>query len=300
MATPCWPAPVSAMTRRLPIRTASRTWPSVLFSLCAPVWSRSSRLSHTSAPPQRSVSRDGERQRGRTAGEAAQVERERLGERGVDARLRPRLVELVERRDQRLRDVAAPVLSERTRCITSSFSAAPDRGHEGAQLRRGPSPLPTALPRSPRPRPTGLHRAIASTTFSGVSPPASSSGTSRPRARGQPRSSRSARPRRRTRRPPASRRTARGARRDLRRAGPIRGRPGRPARAERRATRSRRAARLRGAGRRESRAPRPPGATSSGGWFTNTPTAAMPSGSRARSSRARVERRRTACSPARS
>ena len=37
VATPCCPAPVSAVIRDLPIRTASSAWPSVLFTLCAPV-----------------------------------------------------------------------------------------------------------------------------------------------------------------------------------------------------------------------------------------------------------------------
>ena len=37
VATPCCPAPVSAMMRRFPIRRASRTWPIVLLILCAPV-----------------------------------------------------------------------------------------------------------------------------------------------------------------------------------------------------------------------------------------------------------------------
>ena len=57
VATPCWPAPVSAMMRFLPIRCASSTWPMVLLILCAPVWRRSSRLSHTWAPPKASVRR---------------------------------------------------------------------------------------------------------------------------------------------------------------------------------------------------------------------------------------------------
>ena len=43
-ATPCWPAPVSAITRRLPIRRARRAWPTALLILCAPVWARSSRF----------------------------------------------------------------------------------------------------------------------------------------------------------------------------------------------------------------------------------------------------------------
>src|ERR687893_215352 len=42
VATPCWPAPVSAMIRVLPMRRASRIWPMQLLILCAPVWSRSS------------------------------------------------------------------------------------------------------------------------------------------------------------------------------------------------------------------------------------------------------------------
>ena len=44
VATPCCPAPVSAITRGFPMRRASSAWPSVLFTLCAPVWFRSSRL----------------------------------------------------------------------------------------------------------------------------------------------------------------------------------------------------------------------------------------------------------------
>ncbi len=43
-ATVCWPAPVSAITRFLPMRLASNPWPSELLILCAPVCSRSSRL----------------------------------------------------------------------------------------------------------------------------------------------------------------------------------------------------------------------------------------------------------------
>ena len=44
VATPCCPAPVSAMILRFPRRRASTTWPSALLILCAPVWFRSSRL----------------------------------------------------------------------------------------------------------------------------------------------------------------------------------------------------------------------------------------------------------------
>src|SRR6185503_1871066 len=57
VATPCWPAPVSAITRVLPIRFVSSAWPSALLSLCEPVWARSSRLSRIRAPPACAVSR---------------------------------------------------------------------------------------------------------------------------------------------------------------------------------------------------------------------------------------------------
>ena len=44
VATPCWPAPVSAMRRVLPIFLARRAWPRTLLILWAPVWLRSSLL----------------------------------------------------------------------------------------------------------------------------------------------------------------------------------------------------------------------------------------------------------------
>ncbi len=50
LATPCWPAPVSATTRCLPMRLASRAWPSTLLILCEPVWLRSSRLRSSRHP----------------------------------------------------------------------------------------------------------------------------------------------------------------------------------------------------------------------------------------------------------
>jgi hypothetical protein len=51
VATPCCPAPVSAMTRFFPISQVSSAWPRALLILCAPVWHRSSRLSQIRAPP---------------------------------------------------------------------------------------------------------------------------------------------------------------------------------------------------------------------------------------------------------
>ena len=56
VATPCCPAPVSAITLRLPIRLASSTCPSTLLILWEPVWARSSRLSRT-VPPAASENR---------------------------------------------------------------------------------------------------------------------------------------------------------------------------------------------------------------------------------------------------
>lgn len=44
VATPCCPAPVSAMMRFLPMRLHSSAWPSELLILWAPVWFRSSRF----------------------------------------------------------------------------------------------------------------------------------------------------------------------------------------------------------------------------------------------------------------
>ena len=44
VATPCCPAPVSAMMRFVPMRRATMIWPSTLLTLCEPVWLSSSRL----------------------------------------------------------------------------------------------------------------------------------------------------------------------------------------------------------------------------------------------------------------
>lgn len=50
VATPCWPAPVSAIRRVLPMRRASSAWPITLLILCEPVWLRSSRLRKMRTP----------------------------------------------------------------------------------------------------------------------------------------------------------------------------------------------------------------------------------------------------------
>ena len=51
VATPCWPAPVSAITRCLPMRRVSSACPRQLLILCEPVWFRSSRFRNTRASP---------------------------------------------------------------------------------------------------------------------------------------------------------------------------------------------------------------------------------------------------------
>ena len=111
VATPCWPAPVSAMTRRLPMRRASSAWPRTLLILWAPVWQRSSRLRRMVAP-QRSLRRSAwnsgvgrpaysARRRASSAWKAASPARLLVGRR-----------QLVERRDERLRHEAPAVGAE--------------------------------------------------------------------------------------------------------------------------------------------------------------------------------------------
>ena len=77
-ATPCWPAPVSAIIRCLPIRTVSSAWPTTLLSLCEPVWARSSRLA---APARR-----GARRAGGTRSPASAGRRSRAGPRRARSR----------------------------------------------------------------------------------------------------------------------------------------------------------------------------------------------------------------------
>ena len=50
VATPCCPAPVSAMMRFLPMRCANNACAIALLILCAPVWFKSSRFKYTGAP----------------------------------------------------------------------------------------------------------------------------------------------------------------------------------------------------------------------------------------------------------
>ena len=112
VATPCWPAPVSAMTRVLPIRFVSSAWPSTLLILCEPVWLRSSRLSRIRAPPaSENRRRVGERRR--AAGVVAQQPvRARSRNSGSARAVGVGRGQLVERGDQRLGDEPAAVRAE--------------------------------------------------------------------------------------------------------------------------------------------------------------------------------------------
>ena len=83
VATPCCPAPVSAMIRCLPMRWASRHWPRALLILWAPVWARSSRLRYMRAPPQCRLRFFGVVQSGRATGVVGHQIAELLGEPGV-------------------------------------------------------------------------------------------------------------------------------------------------------------------------------------------------------------------------
>ena len=101
VATPCWPAPVSATSRVLPIRLASSAWPRTLLILCEPVWLRSSRLSSSRRPSSRAeVVALGEDRR--PAGVVAQDVVELGAERRVGPRLAERRLQLLARRHERL------------------------------------------------------------------------------------------------------------------------------------------------------------------------------------------------------
>ncbi len=122
VATPCWPAPVSAMSRVLPMRRASSAWPMTLLSLCEPVWARSSRLSRTRTPePLGQPAALGDRR-----GPAAVVAQQGV-ELGVERRVGPgvaeRTLELDARRHERLGHEAAAELAEAAGGAGSPISA---------------------------------------------------------------------------------------------------------------------------------------------------------------------------------
>ena len=182
VATPCWPAPVSAITRGLPIRWARSAWPSALLILWAPVWSRSSRFRYTGpAGTLGEALRVVERRR--PAHVARQQPVEPLAEGRVGARLRPTPA----------RAARAPASASRARSgRRSGRSAARRRWPSGPGcggralhgLEEGLQPVgvldvPARPPRRSRRRPrTAARPRVASPTFSAVSPPERTSGAS--------------------------------------------------------------------------------------------------------------------------
>ena len=114
VATPCCPAPVSAMMRVLPSFFASSTCPRALLILCAPVWQRSSRLSQSSANGSvRSRSRRSARYKRRRPTDVAGEHRAPLAlELRPEHHLVKRALELDQRRHQRLGHEAAAELAE--------------------------------------------------------------------------------------------------------------------------------------------------------------------------------------------
>ena len=130
VATPCCPAPVSAITRCLPMRRVSSACPSTLLILCEPVCVRSSRFEqHAHAEPLREPLALGDGRR------PARVGREQVGVLGAELVVGPRgaelALELLEGGDQRLGHEAPAELAEPAR-------ARPARGREdrGARAHR--------------------------------------------------------------------------------------------------------------------------------------------------------------------
>ena len=176
VATPCWPAPVSAMTRFLPIRFASSACPSALLILWAPVWQQVLALEET-RPPRRSDRRVGVAERRRPADVVAQ-EAVELGPEGrVAPRLAVRRLELVERRHQRLGHEAAAERAEvpggvrpsgeRRLHASSRHALRPaHRPHERRTFAGSLSPGAASTPATRRRR-RGRTRRTASATFVG-------------------------------------------------------------------------------------------------------------------------------------
>ena len=111
VATPCWPAPVSAMMRVLPMRLASRHCPSALLILCAPGVEQVLAL-EVDGVADRLGEALGVVERRRAPGEVAQQRAQLLEEARVLAGGDPGGLQLGERRHQRLGHVLAPVGAE--------------------------------------------------------------------------------------------------------------------------------------------------------------------------------------------
>src|SRR5215469_12675038 len=132
VATPCIPAPVSAITRCLPIRLVSRACPSTLLILCEPVWLRSSRLRKTRAPSMLGIP-EYLGKRARTACVVGEQLLKFRGEPGI--RLGPLVLggDLIHGGDQCLRDELA---AERTEIPVRAGELARQRREEESAVHR--------------------------------------------------------------------------------------------------------------------------------------------------------------------
>ncbi len=144
VATPCWPAPVSAMIRCLPSRRATTRLAERVVDLV-----RAGVQEVLALQVDAFVGREPLRARQRRG--AAGVRGEQLvqlrAERRVVAQRLPRARQLVERRNQRLRDVAAAVVAERDAVIVRRLDPARAPRHDPS--RRG-SARSSAQSRPPR------------------------------------------------------------------------------------------------------------------------------------------------------
>jgi hypothetical protein len=111
-ATPCWPAPVSAMMRRLPMSRASSAWPHGVVDLVRAGVVEVLALEQDLRAADLARQALGEVDRRRTADVVLEVVRELVLERRVALAALVRLGELRERRHQRLGHETAAVRAE--------------------------------------------------------------------------------------------------------------------------------------------------------------------------------------------
>ncbi len=285
LATPCWPAPVSATMRCLPSRCASSAWPTALLILCAPVCARSSRLSQMRAPPTSARQPLGEVERRLAAdvvaAERGQLGREgRVGERGRRARPRarrappsPSRARSARRsgRSARARPARAGRRGPCAQCSSRLLRRGDEASHALVVLDAGGALDAARAVDAVR---AHLAHGLRHVVRGRAAPPAAAG--ARPRACWRAASARRA-PRRRASRPMAGRRRpARPAGRRRRRRRARRG-----SRARRSARRAR-AARRRAAARGRARRTRPARRSAAGSSSTNTPTSGTPAGTASR------------------
>ena len=157
VATPCWPAPVSATSRVLPMRLASRAWPSTLLILWEPVWFRSSRFRRSRQPSSSHRRRHSVRIDG-PPGVVPQQAVQLGPERGVGPGVGEGRLQLLAGRDQRLGHEPAAEPAEAAVGVRAWASARRHLLTSPSRLpsRRGARPLRSSYSSSGRGRPGGL------------------------------------------------------------------------------------------------------------------------------------------------